>query len=287
MLGLRIMSDVRGALGRHLCVLLSLNEHSFQSLITGIISTSIIQSSSAVASTMVVFVNGGVLTLRQAFGVILGANIGTTITGQIAACTLQVAAVPMMAFGFILHLHGRWSAIGKGLFGLGALFFGLNMVNDFTIPFLAHPTMRRILLELTDNPWMAVSIGVLLTAFVQSSSAVTSIVISLSHSDFLSLHAAVGIALGSNVGTVVTTLLSSIGTNQESRATAYADLIFNGIGVILIMPFFPLFLSVVKRFSSDVPRQVANAHTLFNVVTACAALPLLIILPVQPGSGQE
>lgn len=277
LLSLRILSNaLEGALGIRLHDLLSrMTNTPFQSLVTGIISTSIIQSSSAVASTMVVFVNRGVVTLRQAFGVILGANIGTTITGQIAAFNLQIAAVPMMVLGLILNLNSRWSAIGKGLFGLGALFFGLNMVNDLTIPFLAHPMIRRIFLKLTDNVWWAVLAGALLTAFVQSSSAVTSVVISLSHLNFLSLHAAVGMVLGSNIGTVITTLLSSIGTSQESRATAYADLIFNVLGVILIMPFFPLFLSVIQRLSSDIPHQIANAHTLFNVITACAALPFI------------
>lgn len=246
-----------------------------KSLVTGMVSTCLVQSSSAVASTMVVLVDSGVLTLRQAFGVILGANIGTTLTAQIIAFRLETVAFPLIFLGLLLIYLFRRRSAGTAIFSLGAIFYGLTITTATLAPLLQIPLLQRLLINLTDTPFQACLMGLLLTTLVQSSSAVTALVISLVHLNFISLSSAVGLALGSNIGTVITTLIASLGRGRASRATAYADLLFNLGGVLLILPFYPLFLRFITYISVSPPRQVAHAHTIFNIITALLALPFL------------
>lgn len=277
LLGLKIMGTaLESVLGFRLRLLLTrLTATKGRSLAAGLLSTCLVQSSSAVASTVVLLVDKGILSLTQAFGIILGANIGTTLTGQIMALRLQNAALPLIVCGLALCLCKRTRYPGRALFGLGSIFFGLNVVSSALTPILRFPLIHESMIQLTDTVLEACLLGVLLTALVQSSSAVTGIVISLVSSGLISLPAGVGLALGSNVGTVITTLLASVGRDRASKATAYADLFFNLGGVLLILPFFPLFLRLIRLISSDPARQVAHAHTLFNLATALLAVPFL------------
>ncbi len=246
-----------------------------KSFLTGIVTTGLIQSSSVVNSTMVVLVDSGVLGMRQALGVMLGANIGTTLTAQIVALPVEKITIPLLLSGLLLIYVGRRPTLGKAVFSLGALFFGLTFTTGVLAPILRLPLVQRILLDITGSFPLACLVGIVLTALVQSSSAVTGLVVGLAGSGLLALPAAIGIAMGSNVGTVITTLLASLGKSRASKAAAYADFIFNLGGVLLILPAFPLFLRMVQLVSSSPARQVANAHTLFNVITAAIALPLL------------
>ncbi|NLJ80723.1 MAG: Na/Pi cotransporter family protein [Firmicutes bacterium] len=277
LLGLKLLaSSLESALGHRLRPILTrFTATKWQSLLAGAFSTCLIQSSSAVASTMVVLVHSGILTLKQAFGIILGANIGTTLTAQIIAFRLGNAALPLMLAGLLVFIAGRTGAVGTALFALGSLFFGLTITTATLSPLLQLPAVHILLTDFTRSPWQACLVGMVLTALVQSSSAVTGVVISLAHLGSISLPAAAGIALGSNVGTVVTTLLATVNRGRESKATAYADLFFNLGGVLLILPFFGPFLGIIARISSDPARQIAHAHTVFNVITALLALPFL------------
>lgn len=277
LLGLKIMSAaLEDVVGFRLKVLLTrLTATRGSSLVAGIVSTCLVQSSSAVAATMVILVDAGIINLSQAFGIILGANIGTTLTAQIIAFQLEYAAFPLLIGGLALTFLPRTRSTGRSIFGLGALFFGLTIVTSTLTPILKFPFVHEAVIKLTDTPVEACLFGVLLTALVQSSSAVTGLVISFVRVNAISSSAAVALALGSNIGTVVTTLVASMGRSRESKATAYADLFFNLGGVLLILPFFPVFLRTISGLSSDPARLVAHAHTIFNVMTALLAIPLL------------
>ncbi|HKM43244.1 MAG TPA: Na/Pi symporter [Limnochordia bacterium] len=246
-----------------------------KSLLTGMLTTSLVQSSSIVNSTMVVLVDSGVLAVSQALGVILGANIGTTLTAQIVALPVEKAAIPLLLAGLFLIYIPKRPALGTAVLSLGAVFFGLTYTTGVLAPVLGLPAVQGILLELTGTPLRACVVGAVLTSVVQSSGAVTGLAVGLAGRNLLTLPAAVGVALGSNVGTVVTTLIASLGRSRASKATALGDFLFNLAGVLLILPVFPYFLGLVRFLSNDPSRQVAHAHTLFNVVTALATLPLL------------
>lgn len=244
-------------------------------LLTGLFSTCLVQSSSAVNSTMVILVDSGVLSLSQALGVMLGANVGTTLTAQIVALPIEKTVFPLIIGGMLLIYIGKRRSVGTAVFSLGAVFFGLTFTTNVLTPLLETPIVRRILVEMTDSPVQACFFGALLTALVQSSSAVTGLVIRLARNNLLSLSAAVGLALGSNVGTVVTTLLASLGRSRGSKAAAYSDLFFNLGGILLILPLYPFFLRLILLLSDHPARQVAHAHTFFNVITAILILPFL------------
>ncbi|NLM68842.1 MAG: Na/Pi cotransporter family protein [Firmicutes bacterium] len=278
LLSLRLMSDsVQAVLGVRLRRLLTLLTYNpLISLITGAVVTAAVQSSSAIAAITVALVNAGVLSLKQAFGVILGANIGTTITAQIAVLDMSRLIAPIMLCGlFLLPWNRKTQHLGTVLVGIGGLFMGLFMLKLSLIPLLEYNWVRQGLIEVSGHVLPAVLAGILITAVVQSSSAVTSVVIVLGQIQAISLVGAIAIAFGSNIGTVLTTLISSIGMSRESKAAAYADFLFNCLGVIIMLPVINQFARFVTLTSSSLAQQIANAHTLFNVITALCALILI------------
>lgn len=277
LLGLKLLTNaLETVLGFRLhSVLTRLTATKVKGLLVGLLLTAFIQSSSAVGAALVVLTDTGVLSLTQALGVMLGANVGTTVTAQLIALPLERTALPLCAVGLAVRYLGQRKSAGTALFGLGAVFFGLSFSTWALAPLLKAPAMRSVITTLTDTPLEAVSFGMVLTILAQSSSAVTGLVIGLVKQNLLPASVAVAMALGSNVGTVATTLLASVGRSRAGRATAYADFLFNLGGVVLILPVFPLFFQVVQSLSADPSRQVAHAHTLFNGVTALLALPFL------------
>lgn len=277
LLGLRMLgTTLSSILGFRLqAVLTKFTSTKSRSLFAGLVTTGLVQSSSVVNATMVILVDSEVLSIQQAIGVMLGANIGTTFTAQIVALPVTKLATPLFFSGLLLIGIAKRPALGRAVFGLGAVLFGMDFTASAVAPILRLAGVQKILVELAGTPPLAVLAGILLTAVVQSSSAVTGLTIGLTGRNLLTLPAAIGIALGSNVGTVITTLLASMGRSRASRATAYADFLFNLGGVFVIMPFFPLFLRLIKSLSSSPARQVAHAHTLFNCITALAVLPFL------------
>lgn len=277
LLGLKLLGGtLESVLGFRLrAILTRLTATKGKSLLAGLVTTCLVQSSSAVGSTMVVLVDAGVITLRQALGVMLGANIGTTLTAQIIAFSFQQVALPVIALGLFYCVAGRRKGVGAALVSIGAIFYGLNLTTSMLAPLLRQPVLQEILVRATMTPLRACLIGVLVTVIVQSSSAVTGLVIALARLGLLSLPAAIALTLGSNIGTVFTTFLASLGRGRASRATAYADFLFNVGGVVVILPLLPWFVRFVSHFSQSPGRQVAHAHTFFNVFTALLALPFL------------
>jgi len=278
--GMEYLSDaLQRAAGDQLRVLLErLTGTTLRGLFVGAAVTAVIQSSSATTVMLVGLVNAGLMSLQQSVGVIFGANIGTTVTAQLVAFKLTDVALPMIGFGFSLHMFGRRGSLkrfGEVLLGLGILFLGMKVMADYLSPTIREPWAVNMLTAFARRPLLGVLAGAGLTAIIQSSSATTGLVIALAAEGSLGLAAAVPIVLGANIGTCVTALLASIGASLTARRTAVVHLLIKIIGVILIFPWVGDFEGIVMRLGTDTARQVANAHTMFNVLTSAVLIPFV------------
>lgn len=245
-------------------------------LVVGAAVTAVIQSSSATTVMIVGLVNAGLLSLKQAVGVTLGANIGTTITAQLVAFKLTDYALAAIGVGFALTFFTRRRTTkrsGEVIFGLGLLFLGLKIMSQFLAPLISEPWAARMITAFADNPLLGVLVGAALTAIVQSSSATTGLFIALAAQGALDLGAAVPLVFGANIGTCVTAILASIGTSLGAKRAAAIHLLIKIIGVLVVLPFIRQFDLIVAQFGHDVPRQIANAHTIFNLFTSVLVLP--------------
>ncbi len=246
--------------------------------IMGALVTAVIQSSSATTVMVVGFVNAGLMTLKQAVSVILGANIGTTVTAQLVAFQLTDYALPAIGIGVILFLfskHRLTKYIGQALLGFGILFLGMDTMSSAMKPLREFPPFIDLMLSFGKYPILGIIAGALFTAIIQSSSATTSLVIVLSGQNLVDMQGAISLVLGSNIGTTVTALLASIGTSLTARRSAVAHLLFNVGGVLVFLPFIGYFEGIVQHTAASLPRQVANAHTIFNVTNTLLILPFI------------
>ncbi|HHY36500.1 MAG TPA: Na/Pi cotransporter family protein [Firmicutes bacterium] len=247
-------------------------------VIMGALVTAVIQSSSATTVMVVGFVNAGLMTLKQAVSVILGANIGTTITAQLVAFQLTDYALPAIGLGVLLFLfskHRLTKYIGQALLGFGILFLGMATMSTALKPLREFPPFIDIMLSFGKYPILGIIAGALFTAIIQSSSATTSLVIVLAGQNLVDMQGAISLVLGSNIGTTVTALLASIGTSITARRTAIAHLFFNVGGALIFLPFLGYFQEIVRLTATSLPRQVANAHTIFNVSNTLLILPFI------------
>lgn len=298
----------RSAGGRMRDVLARWTGTPVKGLCVGVAVTAVIQSSSATNVMVVSLVHAGLLRLEQAISVMLGANIGTTLTSQLLAVDISLLAQLFVfagallylwpeawagAFGSFLRSAFRKEALGQAFFGIGSLFIGMDLMHVALAPLGDHPDIPRMMALLALRPYVAAAAGALFTAVVQSSSMMTGIAMVMAGTGMITLHGALGLVLGANIGTVITTLLAGIGTTVTARRAAVADLVFNVAGVVLFLPVLPAFAEFVSSTSTRVEQQVANAHGLFNVVTAVAALPFvtqlarLVRLWVKNGAKQD
>jgi phosphate:Na+ symporter len=248
--------------------------------LTGAGLTAVIQSSSITTVLVVGFVSAGLLTMQQSVAVILGANVGTTVTAQIVAFRVTDFALGMIALGFLFQLALRRQSgktLGTIVLGLGLVFFGMKLMSDATAPLQDYEPFTRLMSRM-DKPALGMLVGAAFTALVQSSSATTAIVIVLAGSGFITLEAGIALVIGSNIGTCATALLASIGKPVEAVRVAVVHVLFNVVGALLWFPFLWLLADVVRRVSpvrpdlegvarlaAETPRQIANAHTFFNV----------------------
>lgn len=260
-------------------ILETLTSSRLSGVAVGLIVTAIIQSSGATSVMCVSFVNAGIMRFEQAIGVIMGANIGTTVTAQMVAFRLERAALPAIALGMALMLLGKRKSVKEGwadcFIGFGMLFLGLSITGDAVMPLQSYPPFVSILCIGRTNPFLGVIVGIIFTALLQSSSAVTGLLVMLASRDVMDLGAALPIILGANIGTTSTALLASINTSLAARRTAYAHLLFNIVGVAIFFPFLKPFQRIVAYTSTDMARQIANAHTIFNITTTLLLLPLM------------
>ena len=275
--GVRLVGEgLQRAAGTRLRHLLStLTGNRFKALLVGAGVTAVLQSSSATSVMLVGFASAGLLTLRQTIGMILGADIGTTVTVQLLAFDL-LSLSPLIVFvGWVTWAssRGTLSYVGQAVFGFGLLFLGMKLIADGTAPLSRSALFSDLIRALADQPLILLLVAALLTGLVRSSAAVIGLALSLATAGALPLVAAIPVILGANIGTAVTALLAAIGQNAEARRVAAAHSAFKVVGVILFYPFIRPFADLVASTAPDVPRQIANAHTIFNVAVAAIFLP--------------
>ena len=284
----KMSSGMKKAAGDQMRSILSaLTNNRYMGLLVGAFVTMIIQSSSATTVMLVSFVQAGLMTFVQSLGVILGADIGTTITAQLVAFKLTDYALLMIAIGFGLMMFGRnenQKNIGESILGFGILFYGMKLMSDAMKPLRTFEPFIQTLSHL-ENPIMGLLVGAAFTALIQSSSAFTGIVIVLAQQGLLSLDAGIPLIMGANIGTCITAGLASIGASREAKRVAMAHVLFKITGVLLFIFWIPWFADFIRmispssgaagidKLSSEVPRQIANAHTIFNVGLAVAFIP--------------
>jgi len=265
-------------------ILRVLTSNRFAALGMGALVTAIIQSSSATSVMVVGFVNAALLQLQQAIGVIIGANIGTTITGQLIAFKIDRFALPIIGVGFaVIMLSKRkqnrlW---GEAILGFGLLFLGLSIMKQVLAPLGGSQLFRNFFVQFSTQPILGVAAGMLATLIIQSSSATVGLTMALAASGLIDLRGAICLVLGENIGTTITAQIASVGSNRAARQTAWAHTMFNALGVsgmIILMYTSSFYIRLVELTSADIMRQVANSHTMFNVLNAAIFLPLTGVL---------
>ena len=276
--GMKLMGDgLENAAGDSLKgILEKVTTNRLMGVFIGAIVTAIIQSSSATTVMVVGFVNAGLMNLSQALGIIMGANIGTTITAQLVAFKLDDIA-PLFVFigsaAVMFAKNKRNLELANIILGFGILFTGMGIMSSSMKPIAQTPLFSQILLAVSDNWFLGILTGIALTAILQSSSATTGILIALASTNSINVSLAIPILFGCNIGTCVTAMLASIGTNKNAHKAALLHLTFNVIGTIIFIPFLRVLGEFVVTTSNDVSRQIANAHTIFNITNTALLLP--------------
>ena len=279
--GMNMMSDgLEAAAGNKMKMILEkLTSNRFLAVIVGAVVTAVVQSSSATTVMVVGFVNSGLMTLNQAVWLIMGANIGTTITGQLVA--LDVGAIaPLLCFigvamiSFLKNpkIH-NWAMIPAGL---GMLFIGMDMMSASMSP-LRDSQLFVDIVSTFSNPLVGILVGAVFTALIQSSSASVGILQALAMGGVIQMNTAVYVLFGQNIGTCVTSVLASIGASRAAKRTTYIHMMFNVIGTAIftiVAMSFPLVEFIESLSPGDVTKQIANMHTVFNIVTTLLLLPL-------------
>ena len=261
-------------------MLARMTSNRFKAVLTGAAVTATIQSSSVTTVLVVGFISAGLLSFSQSIGIIMGAEIGTTITAQIIAFKVTRYSLALVAAGFFLAFVPRSATVrrwGAMVLGLGLVFFGMELMKDATSPLRDYEPFIQAMQNL-QNPALAVLFSAAFTALVQSSSATTGVIIVLASQGFLSLEAGIALAFGANIGTCITAFLASIGKPREALRAAVVHILFNSLGVLLWIGFIDHLADFVRLISpvaeglegmaalqAETPRQIANAHTTFNV----------------------
>ena len=273
-------------------ILAALTSNRVIGMTVGAFVTMIIQSSSATTVMLVSFVQAELMTYVQAISIILGANIGTTITAQLVAFKLTDYALLLITIGFVMTMFSKEDAIkhiGEAILGFGILFFGMKLMSDSMKPLRSFQPFIDIMRDL-ENPITGILIGAIFTALIQSSSAFTGIVIVLAQQGLLTLEGGIPLIFGANIGTCITAGLASIGTIRDAKRVAIAHVFFNIGGVFLFILFIPQLAEIVRwispvseltgteKLAMESPRQIANAHTIFNITVGLVFLPFTTIL---------
>ena len=261
-------------------ILARLTRNRFMGVVVGALVTGIVNSSSVTTVILVGFISAGLLSMAQSISVIMGANIGSTVTAQILAFKVTEFALPLIAFGVLITaLANRnvWRDYGHMLLGFGLVFYGMGLMSDSMAPLRSYPAFTDFIASLL-NPFTAILVGTAFTAVIQSSAATTGIILVLAGQGLMSLEAAIAVALGANIGTCATAGLTVIGKPREAVRAALVHVLFNVAGVLVWIMFIPQLadlarlvsptvegLSAATRSAAETPRQIANAHTIFNI----------------------
>ena len=283
--GMKLMADgLQKFAGDKLkSIVRTLTKNRLMAVLVGMFVTTVIQSSSATSVMVVGFVNAGIMTIQQAVGVIFGANIGTTITGQMVSFNLSQWAPIAIGTGILMGTlvkNPKLKEFAEILVGFGILFIGMNYLKDALAPLKDLPAFTEWIVNYGHHPLFGVALGFIMTLVLQSSSATIGVLIALASQGVLPFATALYIIFGDNIGTCTTALISSLGTSRRGKQVAVIHLSINIIGTIYFMMFLTGILTniVTSLDASDVARQIANAHTIFNIVNVIILFPFANLL---------
>jgi phosphate:Na+ symporter len=283
--GLQLLSEgMKKAAGQAMTtVLAQLTTNRFMGALTGAFVTGVLNSSTVTTLLVVGFISGGMMTLAQSVGVIMGANIGSTVTAQLLAFDLSAYSLGPVAIGFFMLFTAKRDKVkyyGMMIMGIGLVFYGMGLMSDAMTPLRSYQPFLDIL-ESLERPMAGIIAGAIFTAIVQSSAATVGIAIAMASEGFLALPAGIALALGANIGTAVTTAIMGIMSSKSTDAVqaSVVHVVFNVVGVLVWLPLIWLLvdiavwispsspeLDVLARAGAEVPRQIANANTFFNVI---------------------
>ena len=310
--GLELLSDALKSVagGKMKDILSRLTTNRFTAVLTGAFVTAVVQSSSVTTVLVVGFVTANLMSMTQSIGVIMGANIGTTVTTQIIAFNVARYSLLLVTLGFVVFFLGRKEKTkkqGLAVLGLGLVFFGMGIMGEAMTPLRGYEPFVAAMARM-ESLGIGIITGAAFTALIQSSAATTGVVIVLSSQGLLSLPAGIALVLGANIGTCVTALLAAIGKPREAFRASMVHVLFNVAGVLIWLPFIPHLAELVawmtpdatalaglERVAAETPREIANAHTVFNIVNTVIFLPLVglfawivkIIVPDLPPEEED
>lgn len=292
--GMEKMTDgLKAAAGKQMNTLLArLTGNSVLGAITGALVTAVIQSSSVTTVLVVGFVSAGLMTLVQSVGVIFGANVGTTMTAQIVAFNTTALAFPLISIGFVMTFISKQGVArhyGGMMIGLGLIFYGMAAMGSAMSPLRTHEGFAELLQSL-QNPVLGLLVGAVFTALVQSSSATIGLAVVMATQGLLTLPAGIAILFGAKIGTSITAILASIGKPQDAKRAAAVHVLFNVMGAAIWLPFITQLawmaeavspvaahLQGVERLAEEVPRQIANAATIWATANVVIFLPFAAV----------
>jgi phosphate:Na+ symporter len=255
----------------------SLN-HPLKQGLFGTIATALMQSSGLLMVTMIGLINANLLNLEQAIGIMLGQEIGTTITGQMVSFQIKGFNLIFLILGFFMMYFSsnrKMRMVGQPFFGFGIVFVGMSMMSSAGGVISKTPFFQQALAALSQHILLGVLVGAVFTAAIQSSTAMTGLVIAMGKSDSISLAVAVAIILGANIGSCIMGWLAAMQSGTHAKRASYAQIFINVIGVLIFLPFILPFTDLVSHTSAILARQIANAHTIFNVIVSLIMLPFV------------
>ena len=251
---------------------------SLQGFSLGLVATFVLQSSSAVSVIVIGFINGGIFTLRQGLCIIIGANVGTSLTSQFFSLELRSILLPIVAAGAFLYVGEKLfkkKLGGSVLLGVSVVLAGIELLSFTLEPLSSTSFYQEVYLFSRGAPWKGILTGILTAGMLQSSSVTAGMVVLLAKENLLNLPEALSVIIGADLGTCVTSLLASIGTVLPARQLAFGHVIFNSLSILLVLPLWPYFISLIELTATEPGRLVANAHLLYNLLGALILLPLV------------
>lgn len=253
-------------------------ESRLRSAVFGTVGTAFLQSSGLLMVTMIGLINANLMTVQQSIGIMLGQEIGTTITAQIVAFDIGASRLLLVIVGlFFLEFFANheWKKYGEILMGLGLIFVGMSYMSKSLEHLIQIKFFADALVTMGQRPFVGILAGLIATSITQSSTAVTSMAVAMGMNNSITLGGAIGIILGANIGSCITGLVASLGQARAARQASIAQIMINVFGVICFLPFIAQYTKLVEMTSSELPRQIANAHTIFNVLVSLALLPFI------------
>jgi phosphate:Na+ symporter len=249
-----------------------------RSALFGTIATALIHSSGLLMVTMIGLINANLMTVQQTIGVIIGQEVGTTLTAQIVAFNIGNFNMVFVVLGVIFFEFFQdrdWKKYGEISFGIGVVFLGMTLMSGALKDLIEIGWVADLLVAMGQYPMAAVLAGLIMTAIVQSSTAVTSVTVAMGISQVITLEGAIGVILGANIGSCVTGLIASFQLSRAARQASMAQIFINVLGVLFFLPFIAPYADLISHTSSNLPRQIANAHTIFNVAVSMAMFPFV------------